>query len=196
MQNHIKIIFYTVILIFLLMGCTYQRKVILLQPDLPEEIFSYSRAKISGARVGVFSFSDIPSSRGMGKLAAQFLCQELEKAGIFKFLFFHSDLNDISMDRLIEIALAEKYDLIITGKLLHYFDGSDMQAASVIEEIRVINVKWGKPEILCHAKAIEIVEPKLSTDYIIVHGKGAAAPSTMLLMQRNAKKFCNMIVGG
>ena len=178
------------------MGCTYQRKVTLSQPDLPEEIFSCSPVNISGAmRVGLFSFSDIPSSRGMGKLAAQFLCQELEKAGIFKSLFFHSDLNDMSMDRLVKIALAEKYDLIITGKLLYSFDGSDMQAASVIEEMRVINIKWGTPEILCHAKAIETVEPKLSTDYVIVQGKGAAAPSIMVLMQRNAEKFCNMIVG-
>ena len=104
------------------------------------------------------------------------------------------DILDMTIGNLVRVARIKRYDLIIIGKLLYYFDGSYLEPSKVMEEIRVVQVRGGKPQTLWHAKAAETAHPALSTDYFIAQGKGAPAPSTALLMKRNAEKFCHMIL--
>ena len=194
MYAQVKISAYAIIATALLAGCSYQRKVTLPPAGLPEGIFSIPRSNNYGAaRVGVFAFSDPAYAGGKGKVAAHLLCQELEKKGVFAEVIPLPDIRDMTIRNLINVARIKRYDLIITGELLYHFEGSLLEPASVTEEIRVVKVREGKPLTLWHAKAAETAPPALSTDYIVAQGKGAPAPSTAVLMKRNAEKFCNMI---
>ena len=197
MYARIKISAYTYIIITaaLLAGCAYQRNVTLPPVDLPEGIFSIPQSNHYGAaRVAVFSFSAPSNARGKGKVAALFLCQELEQKGVFAEIVLLPDIRDMTMRNLINDARIKRYDLIIVGELLYYFEGSLLEPSRVKEEIRVIKVKRGKPQTLWYANATETAPPALSTDYIVAQGKGAPAPSTAVLMRRNSEKFCNMIL--
>ena len=194
MYAQIKISVYTIIAIVLLVGCSYQRKVTLPPVGLPEGIFSIPQSNNYGAaKVAVFSFSEPSYALGRGKIAALFLCQELEQKGVFAEVIPLPDIEDMTMRNLIDVARIKRYDLIIIGELLYHFEGSLLEPSSVTEEIRVVKVRGGKPLTLWHAKATETAPPALSTDYFVAQGKGAPAPSTAVLMKRNAEKFCNMI---
>ena len=195
MHAQIKMWLYTIIAVTLLAGCAYQRNVTLPPVGLPEGIISIPRSNHYGAaRVAVFSFSAPSNARGKGKVAALFLCQELERKGVFREVIPLPDINDMTMRNLINHARIKRYDLIIVGELLYYFEGSLLEPSSVKEEIRVIKVRGGKPQTLWYANATETAPPALSTDYIVAQGKGAPAPSTAVLMRRNAEKFCNRIL--
>ena len=198
MHAQLKISVYTILLLFMLLllaGCSYQQRVTLPPVGLPEEIFSVPRSNNYGsARVGVFAFIAPSNAKGKGKVAAQFLCGELERQGAFAEVILLPDILDMTIGNLVRVARIKRYDLIIIGKLLYYFDGSYLEPSKVMEEIRVVQVRGGKPQTLWYAKAAETAHPALSTDYFIAQGKGAPAPSTALLMKRNAEKFCHMIL--
>jgi len=194
MHAQIKISGYIILTAVLLAGCSYQQKVTLPAVGLPEGIFSVPRSNQYGsARVGVFAFSAPSYAEGKGRVAAQFLCQELEQKSVFAEVILLPDIRDMTMRNLINAARVERYDLIIVGELLYCFEGSFLEPSSVTEEIRVVKVRGGKPLTLWHAKAAETAKPAPSNDYIIVKGKGATAPSIEVLMKRNAEKICNMI---
>ena len=195
MGGQIRFTIYTIISILLLTGCVYQRKVVLPPAGLPEEIFSIPQSNnISDARVGVFLFSEPTYAPGKVRTAAQLLCQELEQKGVFSSVLILPDFLDIALPEMIDVARMKRCDLIITGELFYYFDGSDLAPSRVGEEIRVIKVRRGKQLTLWHAKATKIAAPAFSTDYIIVHGKGAPASSTTVLMKSTAEEFCNMLI--
>ena len=195
MYTRIKISAFTIMVIAFLAGCSYQRKVILPPVGLPEGIFSIPQSNHYGsARVGLFAFSDPSYAEGKGKVAALFLCRELEQKGVFAEVIPLPDISDMTMRNLIHVARIKRYDLIIVGELLYYYEGSRLEPSSVTEEIRVVKIRGGKPLTLWHAKATETASPALSTDYMVAQGKGAPAPSTEVLMRRNAEKFCNMIL--
>jgi hypothetical protein len=194
MYAQIRTLTYAITAVVLLAGCSYQRKVALAPVGQPEGIFSVPRSNNYGAaRVGVFAFSEPSYAEGKGKVASQFLCEELDQKGVFAEVIPMPDIRDMTMRNLINAARIKRYDLMITGELLYLFEGSLLEPSSVTEEIRVVKVRGGKPQTLWHAKATETAPPALSTDYIVAQGKGASAPSTAVLMKRNAEKFCNMI---
>ncbi len=195
MYARIKILFYTIMVATLLVGCSYQRSITLPPVGLPEGIFSIPPSNHYGAaRVGVFAFIDPSYAEGKGKVAALFLCQELEQRGVFAEVVLLPDIRDMTLRNLVNAARIKRYDLIIVGELLYYFEGSSLEPSSVTEEIRIVKVRGGRPVTLWYAKATETAPPALSTDYIVVQGKGAPAPSNAVLMRRNAEKFCNMIL--
>ena len=183
-----------VIGLFLLVSCTYQRSVSWPPLELPENVFKVPKENTyDGARVAVFSFGEPVNAPGQGKSAARFLCQELEKLQVFSVVIHQPDILDMTMGNLINVTRNKGYDLLIVGDLIYSFSGSDLEPTEVSEEIRIVNISGGRPSTLWYARARETVMPALPKDYILARGRGASAPSTELLMQRNAIKFCNMI---
>lgn len=190
-----KTAIFVIIAIFLFLGCAYQRRVVLPSVGLPNEIFSTPGTNSYGtARVGVFAFSGPDYAPNMGRVASRLLCEELEKVGAFRDVIPQPDLLDMTMRNVINIARINRYDLIITGKLLHYFEGTALEASSVSEEMRVIRVRGGRPRVLWHAKTSETVSPVLSRDFIFFMSDGKPAPSPATLMKISAEKFCKMIL--
>jgi len=186
-------------------SCSYQRKVHLSKPGMPEEVFQSPRLNyypafslFSKNKVAIFRFTDPkydhyePGYNKLGVLAAQYLYQELLRKNIFSDISLELNVDDISKYNLIDIARAKGYDIIISGDLLYYIDGTHQQASRVEEQINVTLVKKTKTETLWSARAVEDVNPAPHKDFILFEGKGASAPSGLGLMKRNAEKFANM----
>ena len=190
-----KTVIFVIIAISLLLGCAHQNKGVLPPVSLPNEIFSIPGTNSYGtARVGVFAFAGPDYARDMGPIASQILCNELQKTRAFREVISQPAILNMTIGNLINVARIKRYDLIITGRLLHYFEGSALEASSVIEEIRVIRVRGGKPGILWHAKTSETGSPVPSRDFIFFLSDGKPAPSPATLMRISAEKFCKMIL--
>ncbi|MDY6988127.1 MAG: OmpA family protein [Thermodesulfobacteriota bacterium] len=184
---------YALITLALLIGCSYQRHVTLPVPDLPGGVHASPRENIYGpSKVAVFEFAEPSYAPGTGRRAAETICQDLLKRGVFSKVIDESERVFWGTASPMDLARSEAYDLIITGEVLYHFDGSALQASSVSERIRVMHVATNR--LLWHATAASTVSPPPSFDYILVKGMGSPAPPTSALLQRNAEKFCNMLL--
>lgn len=181
------------ITVALLIGCCYQRHVTLPGPDLPEAVHESPRENIYGSsRVAVFAFVEPSYAPGTGRVAAETICHDLLKKGVFSNVVDESQRVFFGTASPMDLARSEAYDLIITGEVLYHFDGTALQASSVSERIRVMHVATNR--LLWHATAASAVSPAPSFDYILVKAMGCPAPPTSALLQRNAEKFCNMLL--
>ncbi|MCF8143199.1 MAG: hypothetical protein K9N21_04690 [Deltaproteobacteria bacterium] len=186
---------WTIITMFLLSGCAYQREATLPAGEPPEEIYLFPEMNdTTGARVGVFAFSGPDYAPEMGPVASRILCNQLQKSRAFREVISQPDISDMTLGNLVTVARNKRFDLIITGRLLHYFEGDAIEASRVSEEIRVISVRGGKPRVLWHAKASETASPSRSKDFIFFLSQGESAPDPASLMRKNAEKFCRMIL--
>jgi len=186
---------YAILLVLCLAGCTYQRGTVFLPYlGLPEEIYLTTKLNNDALNVGVFKFTEPAYAPGVGKKAAHYVYQELLRKNVFLNVTSELNITDNSINNLINIAHNKKYDLIITGNLSYYFQGSNFQSSRVDEEIYVFRVIEKKPDIICYARSMESGSPAPSIDYIFVQGNGAPAPSATLLMERNAKKFAKLLL--
>jgi hypothetical protein len=180
-------------------GCTYQRHVTLRPAGLPESYFALSTHMqlpvhhfFHQYHVGVFSFTEPDYAKGMGQIAAQYVAQSLRSKGIFNRVTTELEITDFAEHHLINIARMKQYDIIISGDLTYYFEGSDTMASRVDEQAKIIMVSDTEITPLWYAKTTEVVHPKQSKDLIFFYGKGAKAPSSMGLLQRNADKIGNL----
>jgi len=181
------------ILLLALAGCSYQRSSLLPPVDLPEHVYVSPRAKAYPvSRVGLFRFAEPHHAPEMGRVAAEAIYDDLQRKNLFAVVANETWRESTDTAELVELGRAGNYDLIITGDLAYYYDGSDLQPARVDETIRVIHVST--QETLWRATSAEVGVPASSTDYILLLGKGAPAPATTTLLQRNAEKFTNMIM--
>ena len=101
-------------------------------------------------------------------------------------------VTDIRVEKLLEIARCKKYDLLITGDLLYWLEGSLHEPSRADEQIRVIDVPANRT--LWYAKAVDIGPPAPYTDYVFIEGRGARAPTARTMLKRNAEKFCKMLL--
>lgn len=195
MSTSIRISVYAFLLVSFLIGCIFQQIVPSRSLSLPEEIYVTPQQNYHKAlKVGLFKFTDPTNAPGLGKASAQYLYRELLKNKVFSDVTLELDVADTHISNLIEIADAQKYDLIITGDILYYFEGGNYESSHVEEEIRVIRVNDKKTQTLWHAGAVAIGLPTPSTDFIFMQRNGFPAPAAMALIKRNAKKFCNLFL--
>lgn len=195
MSTSIRISVYAFLLVSFLIGCIFQQKVPSRSLNLPEEIYVTPQQNYHKAlKVGLFKFTDPTNAPGLGKASAQYLYRELLKNKVFSDVTLEIDVADTQISNLIEIADAQKYDLIITGDILYYFEGGNYESSHVEEEIRVIRVNDKKTQTLWHAGAVAIGLPTPSTDFIFMQRNGFPAPAAMALIKRNAKKFSNLFL--
>ncbi len=164
-----------------------------LKSDLPEEIYvSPKNNPYRNARVGVFRFKEPSYARGTGENAAEALFNDLLNKEVFAYVSYEASETYAGMASHMEQARRRGYDLIITGNVRHYFDGSDYVASNVNEQINVVDVPTGR--ILWSATAKSKDAPLPSADYLLFQRKGVPAKPTSALIRRNAAKFSNMLL--
>ncbi len=160
--------------------------------DFPENIYVLPEVNSYGSStVGIFRFIEPPNLHGAGTQAAETVYNELLKNRIFSRITSETDYLPQNLKKILRFAKKKGYDLIITGEIFYYFDGSSSMPVHVAESIRVVHVLSGST--VWYAKAIDKAPPVYSSDYIFFKLKGASAPPASLLFERNAKKFCSMI---
>jgi len=177
----------TAVIAFCLVGCA------LWHGRLPEHVFTMPiENPYMTSRVAVFKFREPPYARGMGRAASESLYEVLLRNDVFQSVAFEGDVSDTRLESLIRAARHKHYDLIITGDLLYYFEGGLHEPSRVDERIRVIHVDTNKT--LWYAKAVELGTPAPYTDYIVFERPGVHAPTAMGLLNKNARKFCKMLL--
>jgi len=160
--------------------------------QLPEHIYKRpSDGLYRDTAVGLFRFSSPEYAPRSGYSAATMLYKELLERGLSN-VAAEFDVQDIRLDSIMEIAEKKNYELIITGEVSYYISGGELQESRVDEEIRVIDVPTR--ETVWYAETVEIGTPVYSADYIFFSTEQKGAPSPAVLMRRNARKFCNMLL--
>lgn len=177
------------------LGCSYQRKGALKPVGLPEYVYKTpTQEEYVGSYAGVFNFRAPEYAGHMGRVAGECLYEELLKRGIFSRLAYEAQSVDLNREKILAVAKAKGYELVITGDLLYYFEGSLHYPSRVDQRMEVINVDQN--DILWYAKAVDIGPSYPFVDYLVVEGYGRSAPSTRQLFERNAKKFCELLHDG
>ena len=188
----VRFLRFGLLLAVLTLACTYQRQVELPPPNLPEQIHTESDLDaFENSSVGVFRFTEPDYARGTGKTAAESVYYELRKRRLFGRITNEMRHTKLGSADVMDLAHANGYDLIVTGEVLYYFDGTTELPSRVVERMQVAHVPT--QEVLWHATTVDEISPAEATDYFVVMGKGAPAPPATLLLQRNAEKFCNLL---
>jgi|GEM_PF-790441 len=177
----------------LLPACTI-KPVNLPEPTtLPQHVYCKPvKNYLRQARVGIFPF-DAPSRvSGVGFHAANILYQHLLERGAFKQLYPEFGLGYLDPDQALAFCKKRNYDLMITGRVSYYLEGSMLQPSRVDEQIWVTDVKTKEP--LWYAQTVEVGEPIPTSDYIFFQVAGESAPTPMALMAAHARRACKMLL--
>jgi hypothetical protein len=178
---------YPVVMAFSLAGCAFWHS------GLPEHVFTTPLQNgYMTSRVAIFKFREPPYARGMGRAASESLYEALLRNNVFQCVTLEVGVSDTRPESLISLARNKHYDLMITGDLLYYFEGSLHEPSRVDGRIRVIHVHTNKT--LWYAKAVDLGPPAPYTDYILFERPGTHAPTAMGLLNRNAEKFTKMLL--
>ena len=202
MKKNIIILIIFSFLNVLISSCVSQQiKLNFCENNLPENIYVQPYKKsFSGSRACILRFSEpteINKSQNadlIGKMCAQYFYQELARTSFFSSITLDLTNQALCESDFIKIAKSNNCDIIITGDLLYYFEGSALSPSQVEQEIHVFSVSESGLETLWHAKAIEIAHPDISKDYIFFKTQGTQALPAMELVKKNAKKFCNLFI--
>jgi hypothetical protein len=145
------------------------------------------------SNIGVFSSS---SSVKTGTSAAQILYEELLREAsneCFKGVFLGSARADQSVNDIFDIARHEKYDVVIICDTLGAIDGSNLSAASVLQQIRVFQVNKTDETLMLAARVEELGEPVYSRDFIFFKTGSQAASPVGSLMGNIGRQFVSVI---
>jgi hypothetical protein len=182
-----KTMVYVVVTAFCLPGCTLWHR------DLPEHVFTTPlQNDYMTSHVAVFKFRSPPYARTMGRAASESLYEALLRSHVFQRVTLELDVTDTRQESLMSVARNKHYDLIIMGDLLYYFEGSLHEPSRVDERIRVVHVDTNKT--LWYAKAVDLGPAAPYNDYILFERPGMHAPTALGLLDKNAEKFCKMLL--
>jgi flagellar motor protein MotB len=161
-------------------------------PRLPEQIYETPEANLyAESRVGVYRFTEPSYAQGMGRAAAETIREELLRQRVFREVVGETDFQYTTTNYVIDSARSKGYDLVVTGDLFYYFEGSSFQASRVEQQIRVLHVETNRT--LWLATAVDVGQFSLTEDFALVKIEGVAAPPATLGLRRNAEKFVNML---
>jgi hypothetical protein len=177
-------------------GCTYQRKHSLKPVGMPEEVYiSTALGNYYMPDVAVFSFRSEGYTGQAGQRASRLLCSEMLKRRVNANIVFKDAADAMTSDELAAFARKNRYDYIITGDILFILNGGGTTQSRVEQEIKIYTVSGRELQVVGYAKAVETGDPLPETDFILVSGRRASAPSADLLMERNAGKFARLLAG-
>jgi len=161
--------------------------------SLPERIYQEpTRNAYENARVGIFRFFKPPHQTDVGYDAANSLYQALAQHTIFHTVI--SELGTQSPDLAVQLdtARVKGYDLMITGSVDYYLDGTQYQESRVDVAIWAYDVNTAA--IVWHAAATARSQPQAGKDYYLYKTKGKIALPAATLIEMNTEKFINMFL--
>ena len=192
-----RIIGYALLIAFFLTGCSYERHAAAVWDpfftDLPEQVYICPKVNaFKHSKVGVFRFSEPLYACGTGMDAAGAVFDDLLEQGVFSYIINEAVQEHMGTADILGLARSRGYDLIITGDVLYYFEGSELKPSSVTERIRVVHVPTSR--ILWSATAKSLAHPVPSVDYFLFQTRGGPARPADGLVKENAAKFSNMLL--
>ncbi|MBW2370674.1 MAG: hypothetical protein JRH15_22615 [Deltaproteobacteria bacterium] len=172
-------------------GCAKSRIPVVGRGKAPEQIYTEPKTNnYQDKQVGVFRFSAAPYPDSVGYAASQSVFQALLAKKVFLHLIPAYDDPHLELDKQLSAAHDRGMDLVITGKVTYYLDGSRSQASRVDEVVMAYDVK--SREMIWYAKASAQSKPSLEKDYVFIQKTGKPAQSASELIVENAKKISNL----
>ena len=163
---------------------------------MPESVFfCFDPATFKLSRVEVLLFTAPDYAPFTGYIASHSLYLRLKGSGAFlDVLPEYEKIPPSSQEKLIEFARKNNYDMLITGAVTYYFDGSAVQESRVDEMVKIISAHTGTTT--CQAYASERGAPKKEEEYWrFFYKKNEPAPPNTYLMDMNAIKFLTLFSG-
>lgn len=190
-------ILWFVFVAYLPVGCAYQRQSVspwnALFLDFPDHVYVCPKANIfKPCRVAVFRFSAPAFDPETGEVAARAVFNALLQKRVFSYVGDESKQDDLGMEAVLWRARSEGYDLVVTGAVDYYFEGSALSPSVVRESIRVIHVPSRK--ILWYASARGVACPEPDKDYLFFQRPGKPARPATALVKDIAARFTNMLL--
>ena len=193
MKNALYIPIMVMIVGSVFIGCAYKQKVTLSPPALPEQIYKNSDINhYRHVKVGVFGFLEPKYAPDTGKAAAESVYYALLQNNVFSNVANETDFKNDEQFNMMAYARSGGYDLIITGEVVYYRDAVSVQSSRVAERIKVIHVSTH--ETLWYCATVDTAYPVQDKDYVFLIGSAASPPPAKLLLQRNAQKFCKLLL--
>lgn len=161
-------------------------------PILPEKIYKQpSENYYRVSKVGVFRFLAPYHQAGVGYAAGHSIYRALVNSNTFSEVVPELYVENLSLDNQFKIAREKEFDLIVTGRVLYYLDGTHSHESRIDEEMAVYEVKTER--LIWLASAVEICQPISKKDYLVIrmHGEHPSPPT--VLFAKNARKFINML---
>ena len=181
-------------MILIISACTYQRSY---EPapigPLQSVYLIPGFEPIYNARVLITRFQAPEYAGDAGKEAAAFLFSELQSRYPEVEMVLETSLDDAYPEHLLAYARTNRFDLVITGRILYLLDGGISTDSRVEEMIRVFTVRRENLKAVAYAKAVETAAPLPELDLFVIHGSGSEAPSAMSLLKRNSIKFSRLL---
>lgn len=191
-----KIVCCFLLLVIFAAGCTDQRRHSFCPVGMPEEVYiSTPLERYYTPDIAVFPFRSDGYAWQVGEKASRLLCSEMLKQGVGANIVFNGSANAAGSEELARFAWESKYDFIITGEVLYFFNGGNTTDSRVEEEIKIYSVTGRQLQVVGYAKALETAAPLSDTDFFLVEGRGASAPSAEILLKRNSGKFARLLAG-
>jgi len=182
----------TLAMLTVVSGCAGNNAQFLLEPPLPEHISQRPfRNYYPQDEIGVFVLGSPEYAPDVGGAAATAISEQLRGQKVFRLITPLYEYGIIPLERQMSIARDRRLDLILTGNVLSYLDGSLSHAARVDMEVRVFNVSTGA--LVWKAVATEAGSPTAETDYFIFQTSGKPAPAATALMMTNTEKIVRLL---
>jgi len=161
--------------------------------SLPERIHQQPpHNSYVNARVGVFRFFEPPHQNDVGYNAANSLYQALTQHTIFRAVISELSIQSPDLAVQLDTARVKGYDLMITGSVDYYLDGTQYQESRVDVAIWAYDVNTAA--IIWHAAATARSQPQAGKDYYLYKTKGKIPLSAATLIEQNTEKFINMFL--
>jgi hypothetical protein len=181
-------------MIFLVTGCSYQRRFNPQKVGMPETVFvTESARRYYKPNIVVCKFQAPLYAQSTGETASISLCHELGEYNMDANIVLNHGAIPTVPKELAQFAKEKRYDVIVTGQISTYLDGGISTDSRVEEKIIIYGIVGNRLERIGAATAVETAPPLESTDYIVIQGKGRAALSADTLLKRNSIKFARYI---
>jgi len=194
--NRIGILFICSLLLLLAPGCT-SKYMPTFQKDsqpAPEEEQAQTQPlpiDTSTSRVCVYRFTEPAGNDNVGYTAANSFYRGLERHGLFPEVIPEFDVPGISLAHQLNRAREKGCNLIFTGSVRLYLDGTQYQESRVVIEANGYRVDTG--ENVWYATETEADQPTLSKDYYLYKTEGKEPLPALTLIDIITDKFMDMM---
>lgn len=162
---------------------------------LPKAVYCTPEQNIYyGARAVIQVFGQPFYLEGVGKYAARGLSRQLSEQSVFQNVRLETEANSYATQELKDILAQEDCDLLITGHVLFFLEGSTQQPSQVAIEAKVYEKADDSLHLLWHLHAEEVSEPRAAKDLYLFRLPPVPALSGQELINKCTAQFVNALL--
>ncbi len=163
--------------------------------ELPDAVYVWPEQNIySGSRVLIQTFQSPAYAPRIGSYTAETLAKQLRLHKVFGEIQLDGGSETYSPGDWRYLLAGQNCDLLITGRVNFFLEGSSQQPSKVVVETKVYEMAGDFLHLLWHMQADAFGEPRASKDWYIYRSPPVPAPSGQELVQRCSIQFANALL--